>query len=334
MSKQSRQILINKFSPHLSDIQNPQCSIKNTKIFLVHATWFKDFEKYMDPSLNPRVPGKMKIKCLIKTEKDGKSIYNPQLVYEKDYKIITKNLWELFNENFGADAEPIFVSYILNPVTSEPTIILNPIVFNVQLEDRKITKNAHPDWMIKDVKTQLCQALSYDPSEYSFYAAFNQRVDEDITCERAASIHGNSISLFDNSHHGPDPNATAKLSTAQEEKPKIKIYSEKKTINIRSNIQPPEKHNYVNTKVNTNIYRNVFLKSSIQKSTNFDQISPATDEGKDFSKSKINTIGLYNLGNTCYFNAALQCLIRIKSLTQFVLSDKFSNSLNLDNTKG
>lgn len=44
--------------------------------------------------------------------------------------------------------------------------------------------------------------------------------------------------------------------------------------------------------------------------------------------------GFKNLGNTCYFNAAVQCLIRIKKLTDYVLSPSFNDSLNIFNRKG
>ena len=44
--------------------------------------------------------------------------------------------------------------------------------------------------------------------------------------------------------------------------------------------------------------------------------------------------GLINLGNTCFFNASIQCLARLKPLYQYVLSDEYLLSINKNNPKG
>ncbi|OHT11306.1 hypothetical protein TRFO_19286 [Tritrichomonas foetus] len=44
-------------------------------------------------------------------------------------------------------------------------------------------------------------------------------------------------------------------------------------------------------------------------------------------------VGLNNLGNTCFFNAAVQCLTRVQPLTDFILSSKFESAINPRNPK-
>ncbi|KAF8141639.1 cysteine proteinase [Boletus edulis] len=57
-----------------------------------------------------------------------------------------------------------------------------------------------------------------------------------------------------------------------------------------------------------------------------------------FSKNRVpqepGTLGLGNMGNTCFMNSALQCLAHTKELTDYFLSGVYQNELNPDNPLG
>ena len=69
-------------------------------------------------------------------------------------------------------------------------------------------------------------------------------------------------------------------------------------------------------------------------------LRPAATEcvvGVRGSGSGSGTVGLYNLGNSCYMSSSLQCLSHVFPLTAYFLSDRYLPHINViskDSTGG
>lgn len=61
---------------------------------------------------------------------------------------------------------------------------------------------------------------------------------------------------------------------------------------------------------------------------------PMTRGRTQKSGKTVGTVGLTNLGNTCYMNSALQCIRSVEELTKYFLSDEANNELNTENPLG
>ncbi|KAH9167465.1 hypothetical protein EDB89DRAFT_1997415 [Lactarius sanguifluus] len=72
--------------------------------------------------------------------------------------------------------------------------------------------------------------------------------------------------------------------------------------------------------------------SSISGSSTFIKSTPITARPK--ASIKPGTLGLGNLGNTCFMNSALQCLAHTPQLTDYFLTGVFTQELNPDNPLG
>ena len=84
------------------------------------------------------------------------------------------------------------------------------------------------------------------------------------------------------------------------------------------------KNNFIDIKQN----KEEFCSQTIQ---NFKQKIISNNYKEKITKKK-SFIGLKNLGNTCYMNAAIQCLNSVSNLTDFLLS-KFENDRDLKNNE-
>lgn len=97
--------------------------------------------------------------------------------------------------------------------------------------------------------------------------------------------------------------------------------------------------NFSATAVTTSIpiagFRPVVTKSQANSGRNSPTlVGPVTRGRTQKSGRTLGSVGLSNLGNTCYMNSALQCVRSVEELTKYFLTDEWDAELNVDNPLG
>ena len=106
---------------------------------------------------------------------------------------------------------------------------------------------------------------------------------------------------------------------------------------INNSINSPTSKNFNSLNNNNNnnnlsLTSNNSLNSSSIRYSAFNISTSNNIEQNNYTYPK--PIGLQNLGNTCFFNASVQCLIRIKPLINILFSSNINNQINYKNPKG
>lgn len=86
---------------------------------------------------------------------------------------------------------------------------------------------------------------------------------------------------------------------------------------------------------NSKYFRDIQTISSEHKIQHDTSLPFSTSSSTSFNSSSKcpKPVGLNNLGNTCFFNASVQCLARVMPLTNFILSSQFESQINPNNPK-
>jgi ubiquitin C-terminal hydrolase len=181
------------------------------------------------------------------------------IIYGLDYEIVHHSIWDTLVGIFG-NARMIVRHYVLNPSTNKPMVLLNAVHILIDLDGHVMQKSVAGNWLVRDVKRQLCEILQLSADAYSF-SINSTRLQESETVSQVLAQHsGNWCLVSDDPDPDPDQDAVE---------------------------APAPKH-----------------------------------------------VGLRNLGNTCFFNSAVQCLLRIRPLFELAVSSDYPDLINATNPKG
>lgn len=327
-AKISKSRLTSDFSSVLKEILEFEVSDKAQEVAVVDKKWYDSMVKWGKNETNR------------KPEKPNNTLKNnlsPK--YKIDFEVIPKKSWEAVAKTFGStDKNLKFI--LLSPETREPTLLIKDyqLSINVPEKIKPIKKHVSKDWALGGIKKQLCSTLNINPEEFAFFYG-NEMIDEnkkacDFGTSKTLQLQKKNFIITSTSTTTPKLTSSA-INQTRKSPSKVIDAHDYKTNSTSSRLPN------INDSPSKSIKRPVSTFVDDDEEPQYTK-APNTYEAAP-KRSLVSTsgrstypcpCGFRNLGNTCFFNSAVQCLIRIEPLTKYVLSNDFENDINTKNPEG
>ena len=336
----------------------PEAEDKAKKVFVVDGIFYKKLENWANKKIKSKPTPTNRVIIL---KSDNTKIGS-------DYQIVSKEAWEQIKQDFNITRETSCF-YVKHPKTGKATVIVDQVILEfTNIDGTSKKKTCEKTWNIEDIKNQICRGNGLDPNSYHFINSDTSKtVNSTLSaedCKRSkyklklvesrqnSSKNANVFDLSkqyaattkpghplvkpyisDRVSHIPIPKKLDKAIKTPILSPKLE-----KTVNktevvhtkpeiIQPKIEQVQEKSLVQHELKPPVEKEV-LPSLKELDIGIKSILQST------SSAYPKPVGMNNLGNTCYFNSAVQCLIRVKPLTDFVMSPDFESHINRRNKKG
>jgi ubiquitin C-terminal hydrolase len=261
---------------NLGKIQGVTATIRAIRVAVVEKRWHDGLVAWLTlPMMPPPGPIAAGFLCL-----------HDRMTRGLDFELFDYSLWETLTKVLGP-ARPFFCQYVIHPATKQPTLLRCPVQPDFDLDGRLMRKSCGGNWIVRDAKNQLCEAIGISGDDYDLWLP-PTKIDESITVSEALAKFTGAWQL--KKKPNAPPNTDTGLSDAAQVTP----------------ISSPPIH--------------------VQP--------PPIATPRPVASAHPKHTGLRNLGNTCFFNSAVQCLARICPLVDFCMSDTFDDQINSTNPAG
>ncbi|KAJ5072808.1 ubiquitin carboxyl-terminal hydrolase 10-related [Anaeramoeba ignava] len=296
------------------------------KRYLISKSWYDKWEQFLEKSYSQKKlnPGEIDNSNLIQNNKLKRSL-NENL----EYVIVNENLWKHFESTFSGGPE-IIRNVIKNSNTNQLEVEVYPLVVEVKFEDQIKSFEMSKEKKVSDLKEIVAEHFKVNPDEYEF-SSYYEKIQENTQLNQL--LKEERLELKPKTKQRDNFSTDYTLSTLNLDMAYQPNFDHLNT--GQTNFMNPElsflgnSNNFESLTSEINSEINSYSLTNTTIPTFETQISIVRKPTKGFG-----LVGLVNIGNSCYMNSGLQCLLNIEILKDHFLTGKYKSEINKNNPIG
>jgi ubiquitin carboxyl-terminal hydrolase 8 len=262
---------------------------------------------------------------------------HPRAVYRTDYEVVDLASWEEVTKLLNLSGTPDLTRrpFIYDHTTGSPTVIMNPVQVGVRIDGDERIIDGDLTWTMDTLAARIAHVCH---RELDFV------LQQDTETLHTAVNPSDTVSeAIRSGHHFllrprlpiiPFAAQTRKLPLLAKPHRPPSVFSIARSIDSSAPSIAAKPIAQMLTLPLSNPDAKSVSARDTDRARPLPRLSGPVSLRPLLPAAQPKAVGLTNLGNTCFFNASVQCLLRVVPLTSFVLSDAFELAINPRNKLG